>query len=199
MSQENVRVLPDDVDLAVAGAADEVIVEEHQVITSKPTLKSAMATPRKLNTTQPNTVLNTQQVSKIIDSPGSKANDTSNNEVKRLVGQMVSHSTHVRPGKFKEIMQPQADNTRYGSTAGSRIGQYSRRSNRAYQSLGASKFDTFSSKSVRPSTSFMNVSRKEAIAKHSQFPKNLFNPLTDQMTSIVGHADERVCTNPYAT
>ena len=59
MSQENVRVIPDDVDLAVA-AADEVIVEEHQVITSKPTLKSAMATPRKLNTTQPNTVLNTQ-------------------------------------------------------------------------------------------------------------------------------------------
>ena len=45
----------------------------------------------------------------------------------------------------------------------------------------------------------MNVSRKEAISKHSQFPKNLFNPLTDQMTSIVGHADERVSTNPYAT
>ena len=32
----------------------------------------------------------------------------------------------------------------------------------------------------------MGVSRKEAIAKHSQAPKNLFNPLTDQMTHIVG-------------
>lgn len=63
-------------------------------------------------------------------------------------------------------------------------------SNRGYFSLGASKFDTLSSKSVRPSTSFMSVSRKVAQQKHSQVPKNLFNPLTDQMTAIVGHKEE---------
>ena len=111
---------------------------------------------------------------------------------------MVSQSAKMPAGQLKG-MQAQAGNTRYG---GSRVGQHSRRSTdrvSAYQSLGASKFDTFSCNSVRPSTSFMGVSRKEAIAKHSQVPKNLFNPLTDQMTSIVGHADERVSLNPYFT
>ena len=123
------------------------------------------------------------------------ADDVSRNDVKRLVNSMVSRSTKFQPGQLKG-MRPQAENSRY---SGSQIQNYSRRSNRAYQSLGTSKFDTFSSKTVRPSTSFMGVSRKEAIAKYSQFPKNLFNPMTDQMTSIVGHEDQVVERNAYFT
>ena len=60
-----------------------------------------------------------------------------------------------------------------------------------------SKFNTYTSQTVRPSTSFIGVSRKEAIARHSQVPKNLFNPLTDQMTSIVGH-NENVLLKKYS-
>ena len=44
---------------------------------------------------------------------------------------------------------------------------------------GASRFDTMSYKTVRPSTSFINITRQEAIARHSQAPLSLFNPLTD--------------------
>ena len=50
--------------------------------------------------------------------------------------------------------------------------------------------------SVRPSSSFITVSRKQAIEKHSQVPTNLFNPLTDQMKSIVGH-NEKVLHSAY--
>ena len=109
-------------------------------------------------------------------------------EMKRSYGH-PSQSAKMTPGAFKSItLQDRAANARY---SGSQTGHYSKRSsrqqtNRAYHSLGASKFDTLSSKSVRPSTTFMGVSRKEAIAKHQQVPKNLFNPLTDQMTQIVG-------------
>ena len=46
----------------------------------------------------------------------------------------------------------------------------------------------------------MAVSRKVAQQKHSQVPTNLFNPMTDQMTAIVGHKEETVqqsyMTNP---
>ena len=66
----------------------------------------------------------------------------------------------------------------------------------AISAFGMSKFDTYTTDAVRPSTSFMGLSRKEAIARLSQVPKNLFNPLTDQMTSIVGH-NENVLLKKY--
>ena len=70
-----------------------------------------------------------------------------------------------------------------------RTGNELRRSEFSQRSYGASKFDTFSQSSVRPSTSFMGLSRKEAIERQSQVPRSIFNPLTDQMTGIVGHSE----------
>ena len=95
------------------------------------------------------------------------------------------------------------NHNRYGGVANRKIlaqSFNSKCSNRndisAISAFGMSKFDTYTSETVRPSTSFMGVSRKEAIARHSQVPKNLFNPLTDQMTSIVGH-NENVLLKKY--
>lgn len=47
-------------------------------------------------------------------------------------------------------------------------------------SLANSSFDTFRSDSVRPSSTFVNITRQQAMDKHyAQVPKNLFNPMTD--------------------
>lgn len=83
---------------------------------------------------------------------------------------VMSHSAALPSGQLTALKQTNTSVDHLGPYS-QRGGYMARRSNktntsRAYQSLGMSKFDTMSSNTVRPSTSFTAVTRKTAIDRH---------------------------------
>ena len=50
--------------------------------------------------------------------------------------------------------------------------------------------------SIRPSVSFMALTRAQAQERDQQVPKNIFNPLTDQGRDIIGSRLTGITRNP---